>query len=223
MSKKQDTPDTPAPAAPKPTSEYYYDNDRLASSRVYDKKTKAYTTTSYNDPDELNIQQNATKFISDLSSRIPQEFAMTPDQLDAGVKAYTDPQMRALNDSYNKAYGTANTSANAMGTRNSVGFNSYLANQLEKNRAQGAADIAAGGEQLRYQLPSMRLAPFVDAFNLVNAGLSGTQAQTQAQLNPSFQGSQAASNLAAGLYPSQLQAWQLMNQPQQRSGFSLFG
>jgi hypothetical protein len=223
MSKGKQQASQPQPTAPKPSNEYYYQDGNLQSSRVYDKGAKGYNTNSYSTPQEQAIQTNATQFISDLSSRIPQEFAMTPDQLDAGVKAYTDPQVAALNNSYNQASGQAKSAASARGMGNSVGFNNYFANQIEKNRAQGLADIAAGGEQMRYQLPSQRLAPFVDAFNLVNAGLSGQQSQVQANLNPSFQGSQATSNLQAGLYPNQLQAWQLMNQQQPKSGFSLFG
>lgn len=224
MSKKKSSSSAPVPTAPKPQNEYYYNNGTLESSRVYDKGKGGYLTNSYSTPQEQAIEKNATQFISDLSARIPQEFQMTPEQLDAGVKSYTDPQMRALNESYNQAVGSATNAATSRGVRNSLGFNDYFAKQIERNRAQGSADIAAAGEQMRYQLPSMRLAPFVDAFNLVNAGLSGQQAQQRADLEPSFQGSQSASNYFGGLYPSQLNAWQLMNQPKPRSGgFSLFG
>lgn len=213
------------PEPPKPQNEYFYDDGFLRSSRVYNSGQKGYITNSYSTPEEQAIQNQATGFISDLVGRVPQAFNMTPEGLQAGVDAYTQPQMRALNESYNQASGAAKNAAASSGMTNSVGFNKYFADQIERNRAQGLADIAAGGEQMRYQLPRMALAPFTDAFNLYNAALSGEQAREMSQLEPAFQGSQAANNFALGNYQNQLAYHQARNQPTGGGGFfsKLFG
>lgn len=223
MSKKKSEPK--APEAPKPQNEYYYDNGTLQSRRVYSKGLGGYRTDTYSTPDELAIENQSTEFIRDLVGKIPSAFNMSPEALDQQVAAYTDPQKRALANSYNQAAGQAGMAANTSGMRNSVGFNNYLANQLEKNKAQGLADIEAGGQQMRYQLPSMALAPFADAFNLYNAALQGQQADTRSDLEPSFQGSQAASNFMLQNYNNLLNQQQLNNQRRSSGGFlgGLFG
>lgn len=223
MSKKKSTPS--APAAPGPQNEYYYDNGVLQSQRVYDPKLTGYKTESFSSPDELAIQNQATGFIKNLVGDIPNAFNMSPESLDQQVANYTDPQKRALTNSYNEAVGQTGSAANARGMKNSVGFNTYLADKIEKNKAQGLADIEAGGQQLRYQLPSMALAPYADAFNLYNAALQGQQAETSSDLEPSFQGSQATSNFMANNYQNQLNRYQLNNQRKASGGFlgGLFG
>jgi hypothetical protein len=212
---------TPTPQAPGMQNEYYYDNGNLQSSRVYDKGKNGYVNTTFADPNEQAIQTQATGFIKDLVSKAPQAFNMSPEGLQKGVDAYTQPQIAALNNSYNQAAGAAQNTGVASGTNNSVGFNRYFADQIEKNRAQGMADIQAGGGQLRYQLPSMALQPYSDAFNLYNAALNGQQAQTGQNLNAALQGNQLSNNSAYNNFQSQLAS--LQNQGQGKQSHNFFG
>lgn len=148
---------------------------------------------------------------------------MSPESLAQYSDAYAAPQRQALNESYNKALGSAQSAAASSGLRNSLGYNRYLANNLERNRAQGLADIENNRKLMEYQIPSMMLKPYSDAFNLVNAALNGEQAQTMASLEPSFQGSQQASNLALQQYNADLNRWQMMNaQNNNNSGKGFF-
>ena len=227
MSKSKNPAPPAAPETPKPQSEYFYDDGNLRSQRVWDGGRNAYTTKTFSTPDEKNIQDKATGFISGLVDKVPTAFNMSPEQISGYREAYADPQRRALNDSYNQAQGQANLAGSASGMRNSVGFAKYQADQLEKNRAQGLADIESNAKLMEFELPRMALAPYGDAFNLVNAALSGEQARSMSSLEPSFQGSQATSNFllnaANSNYANQLNQYQLNNQ--RRGGFfsTLFG
>jgi len=200
-----------APAAPTPQNEYNYVDGTLQSSRTKD--SNGWATNVYRTPEEQNIEKQSTKFISDLIPQAQQAFNVSPEGIQQYKDAYTQPQMRALNDAYNQSYGAATNSAGASGMRNSVGFENYRTNQLDKNRAQGAADIAANAEQMGYQLPSMRLQPFADAFNLYNAALNGEQSDQTAQANQAMQGSQLGNNFALQNYANQLSAFNASKQP----------
>jgi len=203
----QSTNSVAPPPTPTPQNAYYYDNGNLKSSSVYNKAQGGYVNNTYSTPAEAGIKNNSTGFINSLMAQAPNAFNMTPDALQRGVDAYTKPQIQALNNSYNQAEGGAQNAAAASGMTNSVGFGKYNADQIERNRAQGLADIAAGGEQMRYQLPSMAIQPYADAFNLAQGALNGQNVQTNTNLNPSFSGSQAGNSFALQNYQNQLNAY----------------
>jgi hypothetical protein len=201
---KSSGPKLTPPAAPTPQNEYYYQDGNLVSQRVFDPNKNGFIDTSFSTPDQQAIQKNSNQWINGLLGQAQSSFNMSPESLQAGVDAYTKPQYQALDNAYNQALGQTTSAANAGGMRNSVGFNDYLAKQLDKQKAQGYADIAAGGEQYRYQLPSMQLAPYMDAFNLANAAVNGQQAQTAQNLSYPFGGSQSSSGQAINNYQNQL-------------------
>lgn len=215
-----------APKPPKPKNEWFYEDGVLRSSRVYDKKKGGYTSQTFSTDDERAIKNQGTEWLAGLMKDIPNIMDMSPEGIQGYKDAFTEPQYRALNESYNNALGSAKSAASSSGMRNSIGFNKYLADQIERNRAQGAADIEANAKMLENELPRMRLAPYMDAFNLYSSALGGEQARSNASLQPAFQGSQAATNAAISNYQNQLAYHQQRNQPQQRRGgffSSLFG
>ena len=216
MSKKPKV--SPPPAAPQPQNEYYYEGDKLKSQRVYDKSLNGYVTKSILTPDEQSIQNQGDQFIQSLFNDVPG--LLNPQNMEAQRKAFVDPQVRALEQSYRDTLGNAENGAASTGTLNSIGFENYKANQLDKNLAQGKADIEANAELQKYDLPRRQLAPYMDAYNLLSGALNGEQASVNQNLNPSFTGSQAASNFAASNYGNQLQGWKTNNalQSQSRGG-----
>ena len=99
--------------------------------------------------------------------------------------------------------------ASTSGTRGSVGFNRYLANEIERNRAQGLADIENNAVTQGYNLPRLQLAGLSDAFNLFNAAKEGEQATSANSLNSVMQGNTLSNNTLSNIYQNQLQARQL--------------
>lgn len=213
------------PATPTPTSEQYFQDGNLQSERIYDPKTKMYRTESFSDPTEKAIQDSSSQFISGLMGQLPDKFNMSDEQKQGYVDAYTEPQKRALNESYDKALTSANTNAMAGGMRNSVGFNNFLANELEKNKAQGLADIEGQGKLMGNDLVNQELSPFMNAFNLANSALTGQQANTMQTLNPAFQGSQASNSFNLSNYQNQMANYnaQMQQNQQGKRGGNFFG
>lgn len=210
------------PAAPQRQNEYYYQNDILRSQSVYDPRKKGYINTSFSTPQEQDIEKQATGYLNNLMTGLQGAINLSPETIQGYRDAYTQPQIAALNDSYNLAKGQAMQSASGRGLENSVGFANYTANQLEKNRAQGLADIQANAKQLEYDLPNKMLTPYVNQFNLLNAALNGQQANLAQNLEPSFQGRQASNNYEQQNYQNQWNAWQSQQQQQNQGRGGLF-
>jgi len=211
-----------APASAKPQNEYNYENGFLRSQRVYDPKMKGYVDNSFSKPNEQGIENQATDYMGTLVNQLPNAVNLSPEAIQGYKDAYTQPQIAALNDSYNQATGQAQSAASARGLTNSVGFGNYTANQLEKNRAQGLADIQANAQMMAYDLPNKILSPYVNQFNLYNAALQGQQASMAQDMDPSFQGSQAGTNAALELQKQALARWQAQQPQSSRGGLAGF-
>lgn len=210
--------------APDPVSEYFSVGGNPTSSRVYDPTTKAYTTNVNLTSDQKAIQDNAYGFLSGLSKDASQAFDMSPEAIKSYSDAYKQPQIQALDDSYNKAIGNYDRAGATTGGRNSLGFARMLANEIEQPRAQGMADIEANTKMLETQLPAMQLQPYSQAANMFTSLLSGEQANNMANVNPSFQGSQASNAFNQANYANQLGSYnnyynqQMAANPQSQGG-----
>lgn len=206
-SSQQAVPKPPTqPAAPKPQNESYYENGVLRSTRNYRPALKSYVTHTYQTPDEQRIAKESTTYMQDLLGRAKSAVNLSPESIAQYGDAYANPQISALNDSYNKAKGEADMSAAGSGMRNSVGFNHYMVNEVEKNRAQGLADIASNRKMMELDLPNKLLQPYVNEYNLFSGAMQGQQANMMQNLEPAFQGSQAASNAANATFQNQSNA-----------------
>ena len=202
------------PTPPPPASEYYYENGTLKGKRLYgtDNGLPLFRNEIYTTPDEQAIDTQSTSLLRGLMGNVGSAFNLSPASIDAYKTAYKTPQITAVNDAYNQAKGQALNSANAAGTLGSVGFNDYMANQLEKNRANSLANIESQAEMLGYDLPRRVLAPYQDAFNLYSAASQGQQATAAQQLEPVLNGNQISNNTLQGAYGNLLQLKQLQAQ-----------
>ncbi len=213
-----------APATPQPSNEYYYNDGVLQSQRVFDQGLNGYKTETYSTPDEQYLQNQGTAFLKQTLDGANKAFNMSDAQKQSYVDAYKAPQIAALNDSYNNALGSAVRSANASGMNNSIGFEKYRANQIEKNKAQGLADIENNAHLYGLDLPNRILTPYVTAFNLYNAGVSGEQANQAQNAEIAYNGANALNQFNLGNYGNQLNQYQLNKQNNSGGFFSkLFG
>lgn len=206
------------PAPPVQENEYFYVGDQLQSQRT--KGTgpdgqAGWVTRVNQTPEERAIEQQSTQFISDLIPQAQKAFDMSPEGQAKLRSSYVDPQMRALNSSYNDALGAATNAASSSGMRNSIGFLNYKMGKLDRQKAEGAADIEANAELMMPELQRGRLAPFADAFNLYNAALSGEQANQMSNVNPAMQGQAQSNAFNMGNYANQLNFYNTKYQQQQ--------
>lgn len=201
----------PTPTPPTPTSSTYYQDGVQKSSSIYNKKTNTYTNNSYSTPQEQQIQNNSNQFLANLPGQVQSAVNLTPQAMQQYRDAYAAPQINALNTSYNLAKGQALQGATSHGLQNSVGFGQYTANQLEKNRAQGLADIQSNAYTQGFDLPNKMLAPYVTEANLYNGLANGQQTQMAQTLAPSLSSTQVGNNANNQYFNNQLAAAQYQN------------
>ena len=198
------------PAPPPPATEYFYDDGFLRGQRLYQTNNGApvFFNSTFSTPDEQAIEQKSTQLLRGLVDR-GADVDFSPQGMAAYRETIAAPQRAALNESYNLAKGAATNNAVTSGTRDSVGFNRYLASEIERNRAQGLADIENNAVTQQYNLPRLQLQGLSDAFNLFNAAKEGEQATSSNSLNAVMQGNQLSNSTLNNIYQSQLQQRQL--------------
>jgi hypothetical protein len=219
---KNKAPEPPkAPEAPKPENQFFMKNGQLQSSTVKYKAGDSPTgqagwvTNVTQTPEEKAIEAQSNQFISGL---IPKVNGVMGQDLSTYKQNFMAPQIAALNEGYNKSLGRARDVAGARGTNVSTGFEKYRVENIDRNRAQGMADIAANAELSAPDYMRSLLAPYADALNMYSAALGGQQAQTFNSADASLRGSQLGNSINSNAYANQLNQYQLANAapPRQR-------
>lgn len=206
------------PAVPTPANEYTTINGRPASSRVFNKATNSYTNDVALDPYD---QQSLDTSRQGMASMLGQLQGMVPTS-EADRQRFTnalyDPQKAQLQQDYFRTLGEAEGAANASGVRNSIGFENYRANEIDKNLQQGLSDLYNQSYLQSFDLPRLQMAPIADALGLYDAAIQGIHNRGMQTLDPSFQGSQATNNFNLQSYMAGLNTPQ--QSQQKRSFFS---
>jgi hypothetical protein len=182
-----------------------YQNGVLKASQTFD-GNNAYNNT-YLSPYEQQAQGLAQQGLFNSVQGL-NNTGLTPDSIEQRLNTYKQPQITALNESMDNAYGRAAGGAAGNGMQDSAGFQGFVQNQIERNRGIGLAGINADAEQMRYQLPAMAQVPYSQAAGFYGGILSGGNSQSQ-----SFggQGQSLSDNLTQfnlQRYPMALSRWQ---------------
>lgn len=212
---------TKTPDPPQPTNEYIYEDGVMKGSRTYDPGSRSYYNQTFRSQAEKDLY-NAAQSGALSALQGGNAIDLSPEAIARYRDAYAAPQRDALTRSYNEAKGAATSSANASGLQDSVGFNKYLAGELERNKAQGLADIENNATMMEYQLPSLLMQPWVDKYNFNNAALTSDEAASRADLAGILQGTGISNDFTQNGYNQLLAKNQFRAQyapvPQQRSG-----
>lgn len=186
----------------------YYQNGRLVSSSLYDPKTRTYTNSVNQSPDEQALTTQSNQGLLSLIPKINQTLDTSPEAKQQYADAFYQPALRAINQQAQYATDEANTRFSQTGLGNSVGYGRYTADRIA-NKAMGqAADAKANSIIQGEQLPGIRLTPLLQAAGLYS-GISGDMnARQYQQLNPAFQGQQIGFNQRQQLYQNDRQNWQ---------------
>jgi hypothetical protein len=207
MGKNRTPEPAPPPQAPKPENQFFMKNGQLQSSTVKYDAAKSPTgqagwvTNVAQTPQEKAIETQSNQFISDL---IPKVNGVMGQDLSTYKQNFMAPQLAALDEGYNKSLGRARDVAGARGTSVSTGFEKYRADNIDRNRAQGRADIAANAELSAPDYMRSLLAPYADMMNMYSAALGGQQAQTFNSADASLRGSQLGNSINSNAYGNQL-------------------
>lgn len=204
----------PPPAPPPPASEYFYEGDQLTGARIYNPVANTFETRNYLDPDQQALQGKAQAGLSQSIDDISQ-LINDPSAFQGRLDEFAAPQLRALQGTYDDAMANATAEAVASGMGNSVGFDDYRANELDRKLALDRADIMSGAQQqLLGQLSGLA--------GMQGDVLSGERSFSSAMMPMLLQGGATGGNQLSQNYNLRLQQAQLANQmrPQGRSFFS---
>ena len=158
-------------------------------------------------PDQTGIYNGSNSFMNSLVSGAQQNFNMSPQALQAGVNAYTEPMYAANTRAFNQQSGDAINQAASAGGQNSVGFNKYYADNIAQVNAQNQADIAAEGQQQMYNLPTEALQPYMSGMQIATGGQNAINTQTQDNLSPSLTNTTQGNQFTLQNYQNQLAAY----------------
>jgi hypothetical protein len=191
MSKAPKIP--PPTPLPPPQNEYFYNGNQLAAQRVFNPASNGYESRTFLTPEQQAFQDQANQGLARVNSQMG-----LIDTSAAGIDRYKQsliaPQMQALENSYRRDLGDARGSANASGMMNSIGFEAYKANQLDRNKGELAANIANNAEMNKQDYVRKQFAPLMELANYYQGGLGNQQAQQMNYYSPTLQGSEAANN-----------------------------
>lgn len=221
-SKKSSSP--APPATPQQKDEYTYLNGRLVSSRTMDKSKNAFVDNTYLTPEEQSAYDQGVKGYADLLGKVPGAIATTDEERLKFADELYQPQARRLTDSFNRTLGEATGAAGSRGVLKSLGFADYATKQLDKNYQQGLSDLYNQATLQSYQLPQLKLDPIISGLSVYDTSINSPTQRALSLLDPSFQGSQAATNAALQQFNAEQQRYAMMNQNKSKGFFgSLFG
>jgi len=199
MGSKKESPaqsQAQAQAQTAPTSERTYINGKEVSSRLYNDSNRTYTDNIYLDPLEERALNSGKQQFADLLDQIRPNVAVNEQERQKFQDSLYQPQASRLKDEYFKTLGDAQGAANASGVMDSVGFENFRANQLDKNLMQGLSDLQNQSYLQSYDLPNLKLQPLISALSVFDTSINSPTQRALSLLDPSFQGSQAGSNNA---------------------------
>lgn len=191
-----------------PVSGNYYANGRLVSSSLYNPKTRTYTSSVNQSPDEMALTSQSNQGLLSLIPKINQTLDTSPEAKNAYADAFYQPQLRAIQLAQQDATDQANTRFSQTGLGNSVGYGRYTADRIADKAMGQISDAKSNSIIQGEQLPGIRLAPLLQAAGLYQ-GLSDDMSNRQyQQLNPAYMGQQTGFNQRQQLYNIDRQQFQ---------------
>lgn len=198
--------------------DYTYVNGRRVGGRNYNANTNTFQNRISMPKMERRIYNQGLKGYNKMLGQVDNAMAVTPEERQRFVDELYNPNAAKLKDEYRSTLGDAMGAANSAGVMNSIGFENYRANQLDKNLMQGLSDLYSQANLQAYELPNLKLAPIANAMSLYDASAEGPFNRTMRMFEPSFQGFTTGNNLGMQRYSL------LPNSNMQQGGFfsSLF-
>jgi hypothetical protein len=191
-----------------PVSGNYFANGRMVSSSLYDPKTRQYTNTVNQSPEEQQLGLQSNQNLLALMPKINQTLDTSQAAKDGYANAFYQPALRAIQLQAKEAGNQAETQFNQSGMGNSVGYGRYTADRIADKSMGQIADAKSNSIIQGEQLPGIRLAPMLQAANLYSGVSDGIYNRQQTDLNPSFLGQQQGFNQRMQLYNADRQNYQ---------------
>lgn len=161
--------------------------NKLATSSL---GPNGYSTKVNFDPNQQKIWDTSNKGIADLLGNIGGIVSTDP----AKRESYRDQLYQPLADEITTNYDTARDRAYSrfasIGGLNSLGFNRYNNNMIDKNENKALSQAFNSADLQSYQLPSMLLSPIQQALGIYSGSQGQLYNQAMGAVGPTMQGQQ---------------------------------
>lgn len=191
------------------TSGQFFSNGRLVSSSLYDPKTRQYTNTVNQNPEDLALQNQSRLGVLQLVPKINQVLDTSPEAKAAYADEFYKPALRAIQLQAQEGTDQANTRFSQTGMGNSVGYGRYVADRIADKAMGQAADAKSNSIIQGEQLQGIRLAPLIQAFQAYQNADNNIYNRQFSDLAPAFQAQQTGFDQRQRLYDNELRRYDL--------------
>lgn len=173
MADKSEKPAPPAPVQQAPANEYYYQGANQVGSRVWSPAANAFETRVTQTPEQQQVMDISQSMLGQIAEAAAPYVNMDEAARQDLANRYAAPAVSAINSTYDKLQGGAESQAASSGIQNSFGYARFLADEIAKNKAQDLSDVTT---QAYFAAPDVFLSPLLTGANLYNSLLTGEQA-----------------------------------------------
>jgi len=152
-----------------------------------------YSTNINLSPDQRNTWNSANSGISSLMNSIGSIANTSPQQHQTYTNELYQPQANQIQSNYTQSKDQAYAQAANLGGLNSLGFNRYNSNILDKNENTALQNAYDTADMQAYQVPNMQISTITSALNDYMGAQNQIFNQGQSLASDSSQ-AQAASN-----------------------------
>lgn len=140
-----------------------------------------------------------------------------PKQREQDYLDLYNPAKSEVERAYNRDTGSAINNAATRGTLNSIGFQNYRTNELDRNYADTLGNLSSNARIQSLQIPGIRLAPYTDAAAMAQSGLDAQTQRELSLLDPSFRGQFMGANTLSQNFLDRLNALKMQNDTLQQN------
>lgn len=161
--------------------------NKLASSTL---GKNGYSTTVNFNPDQQRTWDTSNKGIADLLAGISGVVSTDPAKRESFRSQLYEPLAEDIRGNFDTARDKAYARFSNLGGLNSLGFNRYNNNIIDKNENKALSQAFNSADLQSYQLPSMLLSPIQQALSLYSGAQGQLYNQAMGATGPAMQGQQ---------------------------------
>ncbi len=176
------------------TSSFSMGGSNVATTSM-DKKRNFSTTVNPNSQD-YQTYTAAGSGLTGLLGKLSTAMDVSPEARDKYTQDLFNPVAGQINSEYDRQVDQSVNRFGAMGGLNSLGFNRFVTDRIEKNRARALSDAMSGASVAAYDLPGKITQPIINAIGVNDAVQGNAFNRVMAAVNPAFQGYQVVQNNA---------------------------
>ena len=202
--------DNQAPTYAIPNSSVNINGQNIATGN-FNKTTGTLNTNINQDPQEAILKANQYNLGNAAYTGAQNALAITPEKQQEYVDSIYNPVNNELTRTYTDMNNNWINQNAGSGTLNSLGFQNYRTNQLDRNLGESRSNAMSNAIVQGYDLPNKVLTPFMNAGAMANSGLDSGANRQQALIDTGMQSQAQSASEVAQKFNDKLKALQQEN------------